>query len=111
MRPDGNPQGAALVAVRELEGALDDRHDARDSAKATLDAARSAAERLLSEARAEGTEAGRRRRAALLADAEAYAADIRATGETEAAEFVRQQSVERQELIAEFTAVVLEQEA
>jgi vacuolar-type H+-ATPase subunit H len=108
MTSNGNP---ALAAVRELEGALDERHDARDSAEATLDAARSAAERLLGEARAEGTEAGRRRRAALLADAEADATAIRATGETDVAEILRQHAVEREELIADFTAVVLEQEA
>ena len=107
MRSNGNPTRATLAAVRELEGAL----DAGDSAEATLDAARSAAERLLSEARAEGTVAGRRRRAALLTDAEADATAIRATGETEAAEILRQHSVEREELIAEFTAAVLEQEA
>jgi vacuolar-type H+-ATPase subunit H len=107
----GDPTRAALAAVRELEDALDERHDARDSAEATLDAARSAAERLLSEARAEGTEAGRRRRAALLTDAEADATAIRATGETEAAEILRQHSAERDELIADFTALVLEQGA
>ena len=111
MTSNGDPTRAALAAVRELEGALDERHDARDSAEATLDTARSAAERLLSEARAEGTVAGRRRRAALLSDAEADATAIRATGKTEAAEILSQHSVEREELIAEFTAVVLEQEA
>jgi vacuolar-type H+-ATPase subunit H len=111
MRSNGNPTRAALAAVRELEGALDERHAARDSAEAALDAARSEAERLLSEARAEGTEAGRRRRAALLTDAEAHATAIRATGETEAAEILRQHSVERDELIADFTAVVLEHES
>ena len=110
MTSNGNRTRAALAAVRELEGALDER-DARDSAEATLDTARSAAERLLSEARAEGTEAGHRRRAALLTDAEADATAIRATGETEAADIVRQHSVEREELIAGFTAVVLEREA
>jgi vacuolar-type H+-ATPase subunit H len=107
----GNPTHATLAAVRELEGALDERHDARDSAEATLEAARSEAEGLLSEARAEGTDAGRRRRAALLTDAEADATAIRARGETDAAEILRQHSVERDELIAGFTAVVLEQEA
>jgi vacuolar-type H+-ATPase subunit H len=111
MTANGNPTPAALVAVRELEGALDERHDVRDTAKARLDAARSKAERLLSEARAEGTEAGRRRRAGLLADAEADATAIRATGEAEAAEVLRQHAVEREELIADFTAVVLEREA
>ena len=107
MTSNGDPTPAALAAVRELEGAL----DAGDSAEATLDAARSAAERLLSEARAEGTEAGHRRRAALLTDAEADATAIRATGKTEAAEILRQHSAERDELIADFTALVLEQEA
>ena len=111
MTSNGDPTPAALAAVRELEGALDERHDAGDSAEATLDTARSEAERLLSAARAEGTVAGRRRRAALLSDAEADATAIRARGETEAAEILRQHSVEREELIAEFTAAVLEQEA
>ena len=111
MTSNGNPTRATLAAVRELEGALEERHDARDSAGATLEAARSKAERLLSEARAEGTEAGRRRRGALLTDAEADATAIRDTGETEATEILRQHSVAREELIAEFTAVVLEQEA
>jgi vacuolar-type H+-ATPase subunit H len=111
MRTNGNPTRAALVAIRELEGALDERHDARASAESALDAARSEAERLLTEARAAGTEAGRGRRAALLTDAEADATAIRATGDTEAAEILRQHSVEREELIADFTAVVLEQEA
>ena len=111
MTSNGNRTRAALAAVRELEGALDERHDARDSAEATLDAARLEAERLLSEARSEGTEAGRRRRAALLGDAEADATAIRATGETEAAEILRQHSAERDELIADFAALVLEQEA
>jgi len=111
MSSNADATPATLAAVRELEGALDERPDARDSAEATLDAARSAAELLLSEARAEGTEAGHRSRAALLTEAEADATVIRATGETEAAEILRQYSVEREELIAEFTAVVLEQEA
>ena len=111
MRSNGNPTRAALAAVRELEGVLDERHDARDSAEATLDAARSEAEHLLREARAQGTEAGRRRRAALLTEAEADATAIRATGATEAAAIVRRHSVEREGLIADFTAVVLEQEA
>ena len=66
---------------------------------------------MLSEARAQGTEAGRRRRAALLADAEADATAIRAAGATEAAEILRQHAIEGEELIADFTAVVLEQEA
>ena len=111
MTSNGNPTRATLAAVRELEGALEERHDAHDSAEATRDAARLKAERLLSDARAEGTEAGRRRRGALLTDAEADAAAIRGTGETEATEILRQHSVASEELIAEFTAVVLEQEA
>jgi vacuolar-type H+-ATPase subunit H len=111
MKSNDNPTPGTLAAVRELEGALEERHDARDSADATLDAARLEAQRLLSDARAEGTEAGHRRRAALLTDAEADATAIRHRGETEAAEIVGQHSVEREELIAEFTAIVLEQEA
>ena len=108
MTSNGNP---ALAAVRELEAALGERHDVRNSAQATLDAARSEAGRLLREARGDGTEAGRRRRAALLTAAEADATAIRATGDTEAAEILRQHSVERDELIADFAAVVLDQEA
>jgi vacuolar-type H+-ATPase subunit H len=111
MSPNPTPTRAALAAVRQLEDALEERHDATDLPEAALDAARAEADYLLSEARAEGTQAGRRRRAALLADAEADAMAIRATGETEAAEMLRQQSAERADLIAAFTAVVLGQQA
>jgi hypothetical protein len=111
MSPDPTPTRAALAAVRRLEDALEERHDASDLAKRALDAARAEAESLLSDARAEGTRAGRRRWADLLADAEADAMAIRATGDADAAEILRHQSAERADLIAEFTAVVLGQEA
>jgi hypothetical protein len=111
MSPNPTPTRAALAAVRRLEDALEERHDATDLAEAALDAARAEAEYLLSEAHAEGTRAGLRRRADLLADAEADAMAIRATGEADAAKILWQQSAERADLIAEFMAVVLGQEA
>jgi hypothetical protein len=102
---------AALAAVRKLEGALEERNDGRDVAVAGLDAARAEAERLLAGARAEGTEAGRRRRAELITAAEADAMAILSSGGAAAAAILRHQSAEHADLVAEFTAVVLEQEA
>jgi vacuolar-type H+-ATPase subunit H len=104
---NGTPARAALAAVRKLEGALEERNDAHDVAVAGLDAARAEAERLLADARAEGTEAGRRRRAELITTAEADAMVILSSGEAEAAEIRRHQSSEHADLVAEFTAVVL----
>jgi vacuolar-type H+-ATPase subunit H len=109
--PNESSPPTALVAVRQLENALEERNDARDVAVAALDAARATAEGLLAEARAAGTDAGRRRRAELLAKAEADATAIRASGDAEAEELLRRVSAERGELVAAFTAAVLLQEA
>jgi hypothetical protein len=109
--PNGSSPPPALLAVRQLESALDQRNDAHDAAGAALDAARAEAEGLLADARAAGTADGRRRRAALLAESKADAAAIRVTGEAEAEELLRRVSIERDALVAEFTAAVLVQEA
>jgi vacuolar-type H+-ATPase subunit H len=109
--PNGSSPPTALVAVRRLESTLEERNDAHGVATAALDAARATAEGLLAEARAAGTDAGRRRRAELLAKAEADATGIRASGDAEAEELLRRVSAERDELVAVFTAAVLFQEA
>lgn len=96
-----------LDAVFELERALEDRDDARGAADAAVDNAREEAERLLAEARASGTETGRRRHAALIADAEADAEAIRVAGEAAAQELLERVSSERDELIARLTTLLL----
>ena len=100
----------ALGAVRRLERALEER-TGNDAAEAALDTAREEAQRLLADARARGDDEGRRRRAALLAAADAEATSIRAAGEAEAGDLLRRVAVERDELVAEFNAAVLPQEA
>ena len=72
-RAECNSAAGALDAVQQLESALEERTDARGIAEAGMDAARAEAERLLADARRTGTEAGRRRRAEILAEAEAEA--------------------------------------
>lgn len=108
--PTGSRPHDALGAVRRLERALEERAGG-DTVEAALDAAREEAERLLAHARAAGDAEGRRRRAALLAAADAEATSIRAAGEAEADELLRRVAAERDELVAEFTAAVLPQEA
>jgi vacuolar-type H+-ATPase subunit H len=105
-----SPSGA-LEAVRELEPALEDDHDAQAVAGTAVDAARAEAERLLAAARRAGTEAGRRRRAAVLAEAEAEASAIRAAGESEAAELLARVAACRDDLVADLTALLLQPEA
>ena len=98
--------------MRQLESALEERSDARDDAEAGLDAARAEAERLLADARRPGADAGRRRRAAVLAEAEAEATAIRAAGEADGARsFASAWPPQRDELVAELTALVLPREA
>jgi vacuolar-type H+-ATPase subunit H len=100
----------ALDAVRRLESALEERTGGEE-AEAALDAARDEAKRLLADAHAAGYDEGRRRRAVLLAAADAEATSIRAAGEAEADELLRRVAAERNELVAEFTAAVLPREA
>jgi hypothetical protein len=107
---DAPPPADALDAVQELEAALARRADARDDADAGIDAANAEAERLLAEARRDGADAGRRRRADILADAEAEARAIRAAGEAAVQELRERVAVQRDELIAELTALVLPEE-
>jgi cell division septum initiation protein DivIVA len=99
--------GGGLDAVRRLEHALDDRDDAHDRAVAAVGAARAEAERLLAAARAAGVDAGRRRRAALLAEAEREAETIRAAARSDAARLLQRSAEMRDELVAEFTALLL----
>jgi vacuolar-type H+-ATPase subunit H len=110
-RPTPPSEPVALRAVERLESALADDDDVRDAARATLDAARAEAQRLIADARTRGTDEGRRRRAALLAEAEAEATEIRAAGEAEARELLRRVAVERDDLVAELTAELLVPEA
>jgi vacuolar-type H+-ATPase subunit H len=109
--PSGSSPQGALDAVRRLESALEAGDHARVADEDALDAAREEAERLLADARADGDGEGRRRRAELLKAAETEAMAIRVAGEAEARELLRSVSAERDELVAEFTAIVLGQEA
>ena len=101
-----SPRGA-LEAVRRLESALEERGTARDEAGRVLDAARAEAERLGAAARRTGIDAGRRRRAAVIAEAEAQATAIRAGGDAEAEDLLRRVAVAHDELVAELTAQLL----
>ena len=107
---NGSSPHDALGAVRRLERALEAR-TGNDGPESALGAAREEAERLLADARAAGDAEGRRRRAALLAAADAEATSIRAAGEAEAGELLRRVDADRDELVAEFTAAVLPPEA
>ncbi len=106
--PSASP--GALEAVRQLERTLAARGDARDLAESALDSARAEAERLLAGARRAGTEAGRRRRAAVLAEAESETAAIRAAGDAEARELLERVAAAQDELVAELTALLLPRE-
>jgi hypothetical protein len=105
-----SPRGA-LEAVRLLESALEERGTARDEAGSVLGAARAEAECLRAAARRAGIDAGRRRRAAVIAEAEAQATAIRAAGDTEAEELLRRVAAARDELVAELTAQLFPREA
>jgi hypothetical protein len=107
---NARPPAGALEAVQELEAALTRRADARDDAEAGIDTARAEAEHLLADARRVGADAGRRRRAGILAEAEAEARTIRAAGEADVEELRERVAVQRDELIAELTALVLPDE-
>jgi vacuolar-type H+-ATPase subunit H len=98
----------ALTAVQRLESALEQRDGARDVAEDALAAAHAEANRLLADARQAGQKAGRRRSDALVAEAEAEAAAIRADGSARADELRRRASAERDELIAELTELLLQ---
>ena len=109
--PNPTPPAGALEAVQQLESALAERTDARGVAEAGMDAARAEAERLLTHARRTGSDAGRRRRDDILAEADAEARAIRIGAEAEVLEFRERVSARHDELIAEFTALVLPEEA
>lgn len=109
--PNGLPYVGALDAVKRIETALTERDAARAASDAALDAAHSEAQRLLSVARAAGTRAGEERRAALLVRAEADAKVIRSGGDAEVRRLGRGLSAERDQLAAEFTALLLVKES
>jgi vacuolar-type H+-ATPase subunit H len=104
------PPADALEAVQELEAALARRADARDDAEAGIDTASAEAQRLPADARRVGTAAGRRRRADILAEAEAEAEAIRTAGHGDVQELRKRVAVQRDALIAELTALVLPEE-
>ncbi|HEX5897346.1 MAG TPA: hypothetical protein VFY47_13550 [Thermoleophilaceae bacterium] len=97
----------ALTAVQRLESALEERDGARDVAEDALAAARAEADRLLASAREAGRKAARGRQSALVAEAEAEAAAIRADGIARAEELRRRSSADREPLIAELTELLL----
>jgi hypothetical protein len=107
MAMDAAASSGALDAVRQLERALEERDDAHSAADAALDAARAEAERLVAEARAVGTDAGRRLRATLLAEAEADAEAARTGGEAAAQRLRERAARGRGELIADLAALLL----
>jgi vacuolar-type H+-ATPase subunit H len=104
---NGAASGGGLEVVRRLEHALEASDDAREVADATLAAAHAEADRLVALARAEGSDAGHRRQASLIADAEADASSIREVGNNEAQEILEAVSAIRDTLVAEFTSLVL----
>jgi vacuolar-type H+-ATPase subunit H len=109
--PNAAPPTDALEAVQQLEADLTERTDARRGvAEARTDAACAAAEQLLADARRVGTDEGRRRRADILAEAESEAREIRADGEADVQELRERVAAQRDELIAELTALVLPEE-
>ena len=109
--PNAAPPAGALEAVQQLESALAERTNGRGRPEVAMDAARAKAEQLLADARRSGSEAGRRRRADILAEAEAEARAIRADGEADVRELRKRVSARHDELVAELTALVLPEEA
>ena len=109
--PNPTPPVDALDAVQQLESALAERTDARGPAEAGMDAARAAAERLVADARRTGSDAGRRRRDEILAEAQAEVRAIRADAEADVQRLRACVSARHDELIAELTALVLPEEA
>jgi len=108
---NATPPTGALEAVQQLESALADRSDARGIAEVGMDAARAEAERVLADARRIGSEAGRHRRAEILAAATAEARATRAGADAEVQELRERVSARHDDLIAELTALVLPEEA
>jgi hypothetical protein len=100
----------ALDTLQRLETALEQRDDSRDVAEARLAAANAEAERILAAARAAGTDAGRRRRAELLAQAQTESAAVRAAGQAEADRVATRMSVERRQLTDALAGLVLGEE-
>lgn len=111
VRKAGVGGAGTLEAVRRLEQALEERTGAKELAAARLTEARGEADGILAAARAAGTEEGRRRVAVLMAEATAEAETIRAVGRADAEELRERVLADRDELVAEFAAIVTATEA
>ena len=111
VRKAGAGEAGTLAAVRRLEQALEGRTGAKELAAARLTEARGEADGILAAARAAGTEEGRRRVAVLMAVATAEAETIRAGSRADAEELRERALADRDELIAEFAAIVTTKEA
>ena len=109
--PNTTPPVDALDAVQQLESALAERTDGGGPAETGMDAARAEAERLVADARRTGSDAGRRRRDEILAEAEAGVRAIQADAEAAVQGLRACVSARQDELIAELTALVLPEEA
>lgn len=107
---DESADGGALGAVQGLETALSERNAARAASETKVAAAHAEAERLLAQARAAGTRAGRHRRDALLRDSVIQAAGIRADGDAAVEELRSRMADARDDLVSEFTALLLPEE-
>ena len=109
--PNTTPPVDALDAIQQLESALAERTDGGGPAETGMDAARAEAERLVADARRTGSDAGRRRRDEIQAEAEADVRAIRADAEADVQRLRECVSARHDELIAELTALVLPEEA
>lgn len=105
--PNGLPYTGALDAVQRIEAAIAERDAARVASDAALDAAHAEADRLLAAARAAGNRAGEERRRAILAEARADVETVRAHGDAAARRLGERAAKARDELAAEFTALLL----
>lgn len=104
------PFDGALDAVRRIEAAISARHTARDKAGEEMAAARAEAKRILVDAQRAGTEAGRERRAAILSEAGADAAAIRARGATDVEEIITKTRLNSPQLLAMLIPLLLQKE-
>lgn len=98
--------GGTLDAVRRLEQTLERRTTANEVTAERLAAARTEADGILAAARTTGTEAGHKRAAALAAQATADVKAIQAGGMAAAEELRERVLVDRDDLVAELTAII-----
>jgi vacuolar-type H+-ATPase subunit H len=104
------PFDGALDAVKRIEAAISARNTARDTAEEGAAAAHAEAGRILADARRAGAEAGQERRAAILSNAGADAAAIRARGATHAEEIITKTLLNNPQLLAMLIPLVLQEE-